>query len=100
MTQLIIICLYLAALLALGLFSSRFFKGTSNDYMLASHSIGPFLLLMSLFGTTMTAFALVGSTAKAYSIGAGVFGLLASAAGIVHSLCFLIIGVRLWKIGR
>jgi SSS family solute:Na+ symporter len=62
MTQLIIICIYLALLVALGVFSSRLFRGTSKDYMLASHSIGPFLLLMSLFGTTMTGFALVGST--------------------------------------
>lgn len=100
MTQLIVICCYLAALLALGLFASRFFRGTSDDYMLASHSIGPFLLLMSLFGTTMTAFALVGSTGKAYLIGVGVYGLLASAGGIVHSFCFLVIGVPLWAIGR
>ena len=100
MTQLIIICCYLAALLGLGLWASRYFRGTSEDYMLASHSIGPFLLLMSLFGTTMTAFALVGSTGKSFILGSGVFGLLASAAGIVHSLCFLIIGVRLWAIGR
>ncbi len=100
MTQLIVICLYLMALLALGLFASRFFRGTSGDYMLASHSIGPFLLLMSLFGTTMTAFALVGSTGKSFILGSGVYGLMASAAGIVHSLCFLIIGVRLWSIGR
>lgn len=100
MIPLIIICAYLAALLALGLFANRFFQGTSKDYMLASHSIGPFLLLMSMFGTTMTAFALVGSTGKSYVLGSGVYGLMASAAGIVHSACFLVIGVRLWAIGR
>ena len=62
MTQLVIIGIYLGLLLALGLFSSRLFRGTSQDYMLASHSIGPVLLLMSLFGTTMTGFALVGAS--------------------------------------
>ena len=56
-TVVIIVC-YLLLLLGLGLFSSRFFKGSSADYFLASRGIGPFLLLMSLFGTTMTAFAL------------------------------------------
>lgn len=100
MTQLIIIAVYLALLLTLGLFANRMFRGTSQDYMLASHSIGPFLLLMSLFGTTMTAFALVGSTGRAYTLGVGVYGLLASASGIVHSLCFFLIGVPLWAIGR
>ena len=57
----VILC-YLCLLLGLGFISSRLFRGTSKDYFVASHSIGPFLLLMSVFGTTMTAFALVGST--------------------------------------
>lgn len=100
MTQLAIIGVYLALLLALGLFSSRLFRGTGEDYMLASHSIGPFLLLMSLFGTTMTAFALVGSTGEAFREGIGVYGLMASSSGIVHSLCFLLIGVKIWSFGQ
>lgn len=100
MTQLIIIAIYLSLLLALGIFASRLFQGTSKDYMLASHSIGPFLLLMSLFGTTMTAFALVGSTGEAYKEGVGVYGMLASSSGIIHSLCFFVIGVKLWSFGK
>ena len=100
MTQLYIILAYLALLVFLGFLANRVFTGTSHDYMLASHSIGPFLLLMSLFGTTMTAFALIGSTGRAYTLGAGVYGLLASAGGIVHSMCFFLIGLRLWAIGR
>ncbi len=100
MIQLTIIGIYLALLLGLGIFSSRLFRGTSKDYMLASHSIGPFLLLMSLFGTTMTAFALVGSTGESFKEGVGVYGLLASSSGIIHSLCFFLLGVRLWKWGH
>ncbi len=100
MTQLIIIAIYLTLLLGLGLLAGRSFRGTSQDYMLASHSIGPFLLLMSLFGTTMTAFALVGSTGEAYKEGVGVYGMLASSSGIIHSLCFLVLGVKLWGFGR
>ena len=100
MTQLWIIGGYLALLLLLGLFASRLFRGTTTDYMLASHSIGPFLLLMSLFGTTMTAFALVGSTGQAFKVGVGVYGMLASSSGIIHSLCFFVLGVKLWSLGR
>jgi len=100
MTQLIIIACYLALLLGLGLFSNRLFKGTSKDYMLASHSIGPFLLLMSIFGTTMTAFALVGSSGEAFKEGVGVYGMLASSSGIIHSLCFFVLGVKLWSLGH
>ncbi|MCC9599381.1 sodium:solute symporter family protein [Stieleria sp. JC731] len=98
--QLIIIVIYLALLLMLGLSSGRLFKGTKEDYQVASHSIGPFLLLMSLFGTTMTAFALVGSSGEAFKEGIGVYGMLASSSGIIHSLCFFTIGVRVWKYAR
>lgn len=100
MTQLTIVAVYLLLLLFLGLFSSRLFKGTSQDYMLASHSIGPVMLLMSIFGTTMTAFALVGSTGESFKEGVGVYGMLASSSGIVHSLCFFVLGVKLWSLGR
>jgi SSS family solute:Na+ symporter len=100
MTQLTIISIYLFLLLVLGVFSNKLFRGTSKDYMLASHSIGPFMLLMSLFGTTMTAFALVGSTGESFKEGAGVYGLLASSSGIIHSLCFFVLGVKLWELGR
>jgi SSS family solute:Na+ symporter len=98
--QLVIILIYLGLLLALGLFSSRLFKGTKEDYQVASHSIGPFLLLMSIFGTTMTAFALVGSSGEAFREGVGVYGMLASSSGILHSLCFFLIGVKVWKLAR
>ena len=98
-TKLVIIGIYLSLLLFLGLFASRLFRGTSEDYMLASHSIGPFLLLMSVFGTTMTGFALVGSTGEAWQKGVGVYGLLASSSGIIHSLCFFVLGVKLWDFG-
>lgn len=98
--ELTIIGLYLLLLLGLGMAASRMFKGTKSDYFLASHSIGPFLLLMSLFGTTMTAFALVGSSGEAYKVGIGVYGMLASSSGIIHSLCFFLIGIKLWSFGR
>lgn len=99
-TQVVVICIYLAGLLGLGFFANRLLSGTNKDYLLASHSIGPFFLLMSLFGTTMTAFALVGSSGEAYKQGVGVYALMASSSGIVHSLCFFVIGIKLWRLGR
>ena len=99
MIVLVVILIYLALLLGLGLFSGKQSRGTSKDYFVASHSIGPFLLLMSVFGTTMTAFALVGSTGKAFERGIGVYGLMASISGLVHVICFFAIGIRLWSYG-
>ncbi|NNC89294.1 MAG: sodium:solute symporter family protein [Akkermansiaceae bacterium] len=95
-----IIITYLGALLAFAMGSKLFFRGTSADYFVASRSIGPFMLLMSVFGTTMTAFALVGSTGKAFERGIGTYGLMASSSGLIHAACFFLIGIKLWSIGK
>ena len=100
MDVLLIIVGYLFILLLLGVGSSRLFRGTSQDFFVASHSIGPFLLLMSVFGTTMTAFALVGSTGKSFERGIGTYGLMASISGLVHMAIFFLVGIRLWALGK
>ncbi len=96
----VVIAAYLGLLAVLGLISGRYFKGTSADYFVVSRSVGPFLLLMSIFGTTMTGFAMVGSTGKTYTSGIGVYGLLASWSALMHSAVFFVIGIRLWAIGK
>ncbi|TLD72346.1 sodium:solute symporter family protein [Phragmitibacter flavus] len=91
---------YFGLLIALGLISRSFSKGTSADFFVVSRNVGPILLLLSIFGTTMTGFALVGSTGKAYSTGIGVYGMMASWSGLVHSAVFFLIGIRLWAVGK
>ena len=100
LTPLYVVVGYLALLLGLGVLAKLTFRGTSSDYFVAGRSIGAFFMLMSLFGTTMTAFALVGSTGKAFDAGIGVYGLMASSSGVVHSLVFFLIGMKLWAIGK
>ena len=99
-TPLIVLLVYMCLLLGLGVMSSRLFRGTSKDYFVASQSIGPFMRLMSVFGTTMTGFALVGSSGKAFSQGIGTYGLMASWSGLIHSAVFFIIGIKLWSFGK
>lgn len=100
MTPLIIICVYLGILVSVALLSTRLLKRTASDYFMASHSIGPVLLLMSVFGTTMTAFALVGSTGEAYNAGIGVYGMMASWSGLIHAAVFFLIGIKMWAFGK
>jgi len=100
MTQVVIICIYLAMLIGLGIVGRRFFRGGAADFFVASRSIGPFVLFMSVFGTTMTAFAMVGSTGEAYRVGVGTFGKIASSSALVHSAVFFLIGLRLWSLGK
>ena len=95
-----IILLYFAIVLGIGWASHRLFTGTGEDYFLATRSIGPFLLLASLFGTHMTAFALLGSSGEAYRKGVGVFALMASSSAFVAPLIFFFLGTRMWSVGK
>ena len=91
---------YLLVVLAVGLGAQRFFQGTGEDYFVATRTIGPFVLLMSLFGTNMTAFSILGASAESYRVGIGVFSLMASSSAIVIPLIFFFVGTRLWAIGK
>ncbi len=95
-----ILGLYLTLVLAVGLFGHRLFRGTGEDFFLASRTIGPFVLLMTLFGTHMTAFSLLGASGEAYHRGIGVFSLMASSSALIVPVVFLFVGTRLWTIGR
>ncbi|MGO9108683.1 MAG: sodium:solute symporter family protein, partial [Thermoguttaceae bacterium] len=95
------ICVYLLLLVTVALLGSIGHKRNSAvDYFLASRACGAFLLVMTIFGTTMTSFALVGSTGQAFKRGIGVYGQMASWSGLIHSACFFIIGTKLWYYGK
>lgn len=95
-----LIALYLALVLAVGFFAQRAFRGTGEDFFLATRTIGPFVLLMTLFGTHMTAFSLLGASGEAYHRGTGVFSLMASSSALVVPVVFYYLAPRVWEIGR
>lgn len=95
-----ILALYMVVVLGVGAAASRVLGATGEDYFLATRSIGPFVLLMSLFGTHMTSFALLGSAGQAYHTGIGVFGLMASGSALVVPLVFFLLGTRAWWAGK
>ena len=75
---LVVVIVYFFAVLAVGYFAHRAFSGTSEDYFVASRSIGSFVLLMTLFGTHMTAFTILGASSEAHLRGIEVFVLMGS----------------------
>ena len=95
-----VILVYLGLVIVIGGLSHRLFRGTGEDYFVASRTIGPFLLLMSLFGTNMTAFAILGASAQAYHVGIGVFALMASSSALIIPAVFFFVGTRLWSLGK
>lgn len=98
----IVVFIYLAVVLYIGIFAFRRAKGKekAEDYFLASRSLGPFVFLFSLFGTNMTAFAILGSSGHAFSNGIVTFGLMASSSALVIPLSIFFIGTRVWALGK
>ena len=100
---------YLAVVLCIGLFAGRSHPSTrlgagpggdAEDYFLAGRSIGPAVFLLSLFGTNMTAFSILGASGHAFSNGIVTYGLMASSSALVIPLGIFLIGTRLWALGK
>ena len=96
----IVIFVYLAIVLYIGIFAFRKGRETGEDFFLASRSIGSIVFFLSLFATNMTAFAILGSSGMAYKIGIGVFGMMATSSALVIPLTLFFIGTRLWAVGK
>jgi len=95
-----VVFLYLAVVLAIGFAAQRVLRGTAEDYFLASRSLGAPVLLLSIFGTHMTAFTILGASGEAHRGGISVFALMASSSALVVPLVFFFIGTRLWWLGK
>jgi len=67
----LIVLAYLGVVVYIGVFAFRRAHGRKEveDYFLANRSLGPFVFLMSLFGTNMTAFSILGSSGHAFANG-------------------------------
>jgi len=94
---------YLAVVLCIGLFAGRPAtrgKGDAEDYFLAGRTIGPAVFLLSLFGTNMTAFSILGASGHAFANGIVTYGLMASSSALVIPLGIFMIGTRLWALGK
>src|SRR4029434_1036002 len=90
-----------AMVLYVGAFA--FQRGRANnaeDFFVANRSLGTFVFLLSLFGSNMTSFAILGASGLAFRSGIMVYGLMASISSIVIPLSIFIIGTRIWAIGK
>jgi len=96
----IVVGIYLVIIAVIG--SVAYTRGKSNteDFFLASRSIGGLVFFLSIFATNMTAFAILGSSGQAYRQGIGIYGLMASSSGLVIPLTIFFIGTRLWALGK
>jgi len=98
----IVVFIYLGVVVYIGVFAFRRSRGShkAEDYFLANRSLGTFVFLLSLFGTNMTAVAILGSSGNAFTNGIVTYGLMASSSGLVIPLTIFLIGTRVWALGK
>jgi Na+/proline symporter len=103
----VVVFAYLALVLYVGIFAFRRKKAVGGvggegkeEFFVANRGLGTFVFLLSLFGSNMTSFAILGSSGLAFRQGIGVYGLMASISGIVIPMSIFLIGTRLWSIGK
>ena len=97
----IVIFIYLGIVLVIGI-SNRGGGGNSEaeGYFLAGRALGPAVFLLSLVGTNMTAFSILGASGHAFANGIVTYGLMASASALVIPFGLFVIGTRLWALGQ
>lgn len=91
--------LYLASLLGIGVFAWRRSKRSSEDYFVASRSIGPIVLFMSMAATNFSAFTFFGFAGAAYKFGLAYYGIMAFGTGFM-AISFYVIGRKVWRLGK
>jgi SSS family solute:Na+ symporter len=97
----LVVVAYLGVVLYIGIFAGRArHRADAEEYFLAGRSLGPAVFLLSLFGTIMTAFSILGASGHAFANGIVTFGLMASSSALVIPVTLLVIGTRLWALGR
>ncbi len=98
----IVVFAYLTIVIYIGIFAFRRSaeRDRAEDYFLANRSLGTFVFLLSLFGTNMTAFAILGSSGHAFANGIVTYGLMASSSALIVPLSLFLIGTRMWALGK
>lgn len=90
---------YLASLLAIALYAFKRSKNTSDDYFVASRSIGPIVLFLTMAATNFSAFTFFGFAGAAYKFGLAYYGIMGFGTGFM-ALSFYFIGKRVWRLGK
>ena len=99
----LVVFAYLGVVLYIGIFAFRRSSGAgagAEDYFLAGRSLGQTVFLLSLFGTNMTAFTILGSAGHGFANGIVTFGLMASSSALIIPVSLFLVGPRLWALGK
>ncbi|MFZ3578711.1 sodium:solute symporter family protein [Virgibacillus sp. DJP39] len=95
---LIMMCLYLAIALGIGVYAGKGRGGSINEFAVAGGGLGLFVMMFLMGGAVFSAFSFLGAPGWAYSRGAPAFYIIVYTAFAI--LPWYIIGPKIGKIGR
>lgn len=90
---------YLCVLVAIAFYARSRSRKSSEDYFVASRSIGPVVLFLSLAATNFSAFTFFGFAGASYRLGLAYYGIMAFGTGFM-ALSFYFIGRKVWILGK
>ena len=98
----LVVIAYLGVVLYIGIFAFRRAPGgeQAEGYFLANRSLGQYVFLLSLFGTNMTAFTILGSAGHAFANGVVTYGLMGSSSAFIIPVTLYLFGTRIWALGK
>ena len=90
---------YLAVLLGIGFWARRRARRTTEDYFVASRTLPPWVLFLTMAATNFSAFTVFGFSGAGWRIGYAFYPVMAFGTGFM-ALSFHFIGRPVWRLGR
>jgi len=90
---------YLIVLLGVGILARKRARGTTEDYFVASRTLPPFVLFLTMAATNFSAFTVFGFSGAGWRIGYSFYPIMAFGTGFM-ALSFYFIGRPVWRLGK
>jgi len=90
---------YFAVLLSIGFFARRRAQRGAEDYFVASRSLPPLVLFLTMAATNFSAFTVFGFSGAGWRIGYAFYPIMAFGTGFM-ALSFHFIGCPVWRLGK
>ena len=94
------LALYMVIIVGIGIYSSRFSRGTMEDYHMGSRDFRTIVLFSAVFGANISAVTLAGVPGGAYHVGWVMWSYFASSWAWATPLLFYTVGSRSWVLGQ
>ncbi|MGJ9460668.1 sodium:solute symporter family protein [Oceanobacillus sp. CF4.6] len=96
----VVLAIYMLMIIGIGWISKIRTKRTSEDYFMASRSIGGLFLFCGIIGANLSSFVMLGMPGGSYHNGFGFYGLIMGAGAFMIGFTTYYFGIRIWALGK